>query len=189
MFQRFSKFVLPVALVAIIVAGCSAPEPYVWRPYTIDRDHVYFPNGPVLENQSVVEICYSHRNATPALLTQIAKDECGRFGLSARFLGQDHGLCPLVTPVAAQFECQGPSSRVEGGAPVTPSQPGSLFNSLEEGGVAGSVLPPMGTTFNADDVSTRAKSEPYPTFLFNGVPGRPPATPQAPALTSPQSQP
>lgn len=185
MIQRFSKFVLPVALIAVTVAGCSAPEPYVWRPYTIDRDHEFFPNGPVLENQSVVDICYSKRNATPEVLTQMAKDECGRFGLSARFISQDHGLCPLLTPIAAQFECEGPSSRVVGGAPVTQSQPGSLFNNTGQGGVAGSVLPPMGSTFSADDVSTRAKSEPYPTFLFNGAQPRP----QTPPQTSPQSQP
>lgn len=177
MIQRFSKFVLPIALIAVTVVGCSAPDPYVWRPYTIDRDHEFFPNGPVLDNESVVEVCYSNRSATPALLTQIAKDECGRFGLSARFVGQDYGLCPLVTPIAAQFECQGPFTSVLGGAPATPNQPGTLFNSAGQGGVAGSVLPPMGTTFNADDVSTRAKSEPYPTFLFNG--------PQTPTKTNP----
>lgn len=189
MFHSFSKFVLPVALVAITVAGCSAPEPYVWRPYTIDREHKFFPNGPVLENQSVVEICYSNRNATPTLLTQMAKDECGRFGLSARFLSQDHGICPLVTPIAAQFECNGPSSRIVRGERVTPSQPGALFNNMGQSGVAGSVLQPMGSTFNADDVSTRAKSEPYPTFLFNGAQGGSQTIPQTPTQAPPQSQP
>ena len=189
MFHRFSKFVLPVALIAITVAGCSAPEPYVWRPYTIDREHEYFPSGPVLENLSVVDICYSNRHATPALLTQMANDECGRFGLSARFVGQDYGLCPLVTPIAAQFECEGGSSRVVGGTPVAPNQPDSLFNNRGQSGVAGSVLPPMGSTFGADDVSTRAKSEPYPTFLFNDTQGRSQVTPQVTPQTPSQSQP
>lgn len=189
MFQRFSKIALPIVMIAVTSVGCSAPEPYVWRPYTIDREHVHFPDGPVLESNSVISICYTDQSATPALLTQMAKDECGRFGLSARFTRQDYGLCPLVTPIAAQFECEGPSSQVVGGTPVAPSQPGALFNNSGQSGVAGSVLPPMGATFNAEDVSTRAKSQPYPTFLFNGPQGQPQTTPQPTTQTPPKSQP
>lgn len=167
MFQRFSKIVLPIAFVAIAVVGCSSPDPYVWRPYTIDREDEHFPQGPVLASGSVIAICYTNRNATTASLTQMAKDECGRFGLSARFDSQDHGLCPLVTPIAARFACEGPASQVVGGTTVQPSQPGSLFQSTGPSGVVGSVLPPMGSAINAEDVSTSAKSETFPTFLFN----------------------
>ena len=185
MFQRFSKIVLPIALVAITVVGCSAPDPYVWRPYTIDREHENFPEGPILASGSVIAICYTNRNATPALLTQMAKDECGRFGLSARFNGQDHGLCPLVTPIAARFACEGPTPQIVGGAVVQPSQSETLFQGAGQGGVAGSVLPPMGTTFNAEDVSTRAKSEPYPTFLFNDPQRQARSVPQTPSQAQP----
>lgn len=185
MFQRFSKAVLPIALAAITLVGCSGVEPYVWRPYTIDREHEHFPVGPVLEDKSVIAICYSKRNATPALLNQMARDECGRFGLSARFKRQDHGLCPLVTPVAAQFTCEGPSGQVVGRTITSQEQPGTLFQGSGQRGVAGSVLPPMGSTFNAEDVSTRAKSEPYPTFLFNDTQRQSQRQPQTQTQTRP----
>lgn len=164
--QTFSIF-----FVATILIGCSAPEPYVWRPYTIDRSHVNFPDGPTLTNGSQFSICYAKRGTTPASLKQMADEECGRFGLTAKFSQQDHSICPLATPTAAQFSCQNASGQAITQSPN--QQPGSLFQGTGQGAVSKSVLPPSATTFSAEDVSTTAKSAPYPTFLFNGQQPRP----------------
>ena len=171
MFLRPFKHTLSICIVAAILIGCSAPEPYVWRPYTIDREHDDFPLGPTLISGSQISICYAKRGATPASLKQLANDECGRFGLTATFKQQDHGLCPLVTPIAAQFSCHGASGQIITQSPNL--QPGSLFQGTGQGTASRSVLPPSATTFSAEDVSTTAKSQPYPTFLFNGQKSRP----------------
>lgn len=171
MFKSHIKHTFSILFVAVILIGCSAPDPYVWRPYTIDREHEFFPDGPILANGSGISICYAKRGTTPNLLKQMADEECGRFGMTSKFAQQDHGICPLATPIAAQFVCVGGS-----GQAITQSsspQPGSLFQGAEQNGVRGSVLPPSGLAFSAEDVSTTAKSAPYPTFLFNGQPTRP----------------
>lgn len=171
MFQSLFKQTFSILFVAAILIGCSAPAPYVWRPYTIDRAHEDFPDGPTLENGSQISICYSKRGTTPALLKQLADEECGRFGMTAMFEEQDHGLCPLVTPIAAQFSCLGGAGQAMTQSPN--HQPGSLFQGTGQGTTSRSVLPPSATTFSAEDVSTTAKSQPYPTFLFNGQQSRP----------------
>lgn len=165
------KHALSILFVAVILIGCSSPDPYVWRPYTIDRDHEFFPTGPVLTDGSEISICYAKRGTTPNALKQIADEECGRFGLTSQFAKQDHGICPLVTPVAAQYACiDNTGQAITNG---TPQQPGTLFQGAGQGTVSRSVFPPSASTISAEDVSTTAKSKAYPTFLFNGPQTRP----------------
>jgi len=171
MFQSLFKQTFSVLFVATILIGCSAPEPYVWRPYTIDRAHANFPDGPTLTSGSQFSICYAKRGTTPAALKQLADEECGRFGMTSKFANQNYGICPLATPTAAQFSCQGASGQVITQSPD--QQPGSLFQSSGQNAISRSVLPSSATTFSAEDVSTTAKSQPYPTFLFNGPQTRP----------------
>lgn len=172
MIMSLSKHTCSTLIVAFFLIGCSAPEPYVWRPYTIDRAHVDFPDGPALSNGSRFSICYVKSGTTPTELQQIADEECGRFGLKSRFAKQNHDLCPLVTPVAAQFACVGEPEQIDK-TTVDQQRPGSLFQDSGSSGASGSILPPSASTFNAEDVSTTAKSAPYPTFLFNGAKTRP----------------
>ncbi len=171
MFQSPFKHLFTAVVLAVFLIGCSAPEPYVWRPYTIDRGHEFFPDGPDLTSGSQFSICYAKRGTTPASLKQLADEECGRFGMTAKFAQQNHGICPLVTPIAAEFSCQSASGQVITQSPN--QQPGSLFQNAGQGPVSRSVLPPSATTFSAEDVSTTAKSQPYPTFLFNDQQSRP----------------
>ena len=166
------KHICSTFIVTFILVGCSAPEPYVWRPYTIDRSHVDFPDGPTLITGSQISICYNKRGATPIALQKMANQECGRFGMTSRFAKQEHGVCPLATPIAAQFTCVGGSAEAIKKA-ANQQRPGSLFQDTGQNGVSGSVLPSFISTFNAEDVSTTAKSQPYPTFLFNNEQKRP----------------
>lgn len=163
-----------VAVVAFL-AGCSAasfsPEPYVWRPYTIDRDHEDFPDGPVLEAGSEISVCYAKAGATPVALKQLANDECGRFGLLARYQQTDMGICPLLTPSAAQFSCELPEGQIA--IDRRSVEPGNLFVGNKDVSAPGSVLPPSFSGIGAADVSTTAKSAPYPTYLFDGKQKRP----------------
>ena len=101
----------------------------------------------------------------------MANEECGGFGLKARFARNAHGVCPLLTPIAAQFTCKPALDQAITQSPGP--QPGALFQGKVLPNTPGSVLPPSATRFGAEDVSTTAKSAPYPTFLFNGQQTRP----------------
>lgn len=171
MIMSHLKHALSILFVAVILIGCSAPEPYVWRPYTIDREHEFFPVGPVLTNGSQISICYAKRGTTPNALKIIADEECGRFGMTSQFAQQDHGLCPLATPVAAQYSCLGAAGQAI--TNTASQQPGTLFQGSGQGATSRSVLPPSASTISAEDVSTTAKSKAYPTFLFNDPQKRP----------------
>lgn len=171
MFQSPFKHLFSIVLLAVMLVGCSAPEPYVWRPYTIDREHVHFPDGPTLTNGSEFSICYAKRGTTPDRLKQLADEECGRSGLGAIFTRQDHGVCPLATPTAAQFTCRGDADQMITQSPD--QQPGSLLQNNGQGAGSKSVLPSSAFSFGAEDVSTTAKSAPYPTYLFDGQKSRP----------------
>lgn len=160
------KHVLLMLFIAVVVAACAAPEPYVWRPYAIDREAADFPYGPELEVGSVIQICYSKSGATPQKIRQLANKECQRFGLAAHFEQTEYKVCPLLTPVTAEFSCKLPAGQAKQDASGDRRK---LFLSPNENFQArGAALPPMRSAISADDVSTTAKSQPYPTFLFNG---------------------
>lgn len=163
-----------VAVVAFL-AGCSAmslaPEAYVHRPYAINRDDENFPNGPELEEYDEVTICYAKAATTPGAIKKLADEECSRFGMSAKFDETDFAICPLLTPSAAKFVCRLP----EGQSAVRPteSRSSTLFRGSSERPVVGSTLPRSFSGIGAADVSTSAKSAPYPTYLFDGKQKRP----------------
>lgn len=168
--ELMNKFVALFSVVsAIAVAGCSGGEAYVDRPWEIDRDRADFPYGPELRDGQTIAVCYSKSGNRPADVLRLANEECSKAGLTARLDEQIYGGCPIYTPTRAVFVC-GAAVATKGQAPVTarPSSPGVNF-APTNAPVKGSVLP---DNFGANNVSTTAKSEPFPTFLFND-PNRP----------------
>lgn len=160
-----TKRLLIAVFLLLAVAGCSGAEPYVNRPYAINRELKTFPDGPAIVNGRIVTICYAKSKATPASIRALAEDECGIAGLTASFVEQNWNTCPLVAPNAALFRCGGPVSAEKSGSV---GQPGSLMPAFTAPRPAGAGRP-VGS-IGAADVSTTAKSEPFPTYLFNPGP-------------------
>ena len=55
-----------------------------------------------------VTICYGKRGTTPEEIRDMAQTECAQFEKTTRFTDQNYQTCPLLTPVAANFECVKP---------------------------------------------------------------------------------
>jgi hypothetical protein len=154
------------------LAACSGEPPYVNRPYEINRGLESFPDGPEIVSGSTRTVCSSKSASTPAQIRTLASDECAKSGLGIGFVEQVYDVCPLMTPNAAVFECvasvggQGTGPRAAANtAPVI--QPPSFAAPRPAG--AGRTL----GSISAADVSTTAKSQPFPTYLFNnGQPTR-----------------
>ncbi len=144
----FSGFrAILVVVAAFLAAACSLPEPYVQREWEFNRDSPYFPSGPKFidkltgEERKValqVIVCYAKNSADPAKIVGLARDECGKYGLTPKFFEQTLNYCPLMTPVAAVYNCSGQIAAAKnpaaaayatgGRAPTTESSPRFLFN-------------------------------------------------------------
>ncbi len=168
--NNFAKFVA-VSAVVFVIAGCITEPPYVSRPYAIDRGAPDFPDGPELTDGATVTVCYASNAATPDEVRRLAAEECRRFGLKSEYFEQTYENCPVRAPVAAVFTCvdsnlsvDGVGSRAAGTGTV--SRPSTSAFDAPRG-----VLPPS-FGLGAEDVSTTAKSEPFPTFLLNPPPTR-----------------
>lgn len=161
--------VMTVAFAVSIVAACAGGEAYVDRPHELNRDSPYFPDGPDLAEGDNVTVCYSKSASSPKEIFELADNECRRFGLRAELDEQVYTLCPMVTPIAAIFTCE---IAVAGGGQVFGST-APRFSATPSTAAPvqpkGSVLP---DNFGSSSVSTTAKSDPFPTFLFND-PNRP----------------
>jgi len=97
---------LPLSLIFLMtafVAGCGRTAPYVYDAGEFNRDTDAFRNG--IKDRKTVSICYAKRATTPAQITKLAGRECARFGKIARFSRQSYLECPVLTPVAAIFDC------------------------------------------------------------------------------------
>jgi len=83
---------------ALATAGCGsflAPFEGVAR----------LPRGDAVEAGPRVAICYNALFTTPAQVRKLAEDACG-ISAAPSFAAQDiRGLCPLMTPVRANFVC------------------------------------------------------------------------------------
>lgn len=159
--MKVNYFGLLAITVAVSLAGCAAEPAYVQRLYAIDRENADFPLGPELKADSMVTVCYAKSSATPQAVRKLADDECGRFGFGTTFVEQTLSLCPLMTPVAAIFKCT--NSGVAGSTPSGQLGTVPMMPALAAPGTA--IQPSVG--IGAADVSTTAKSAPFPVFLFN----------------------
>lgn len=132
-----------VGLAAAVLAGCSyTAEPYVYDVTAYDREHPDFAKTPKTMNE--VTVCYSKYGTTPAQITRLAAETCGRYGAGIQFLKNTYTLCPVTTPVGAQFACVGGAAQTSGGrgaARAVTGQPGAPAAGFEEG------ARPMGVLF------------------------------------------
>jgi len=101
-------FVLPmIGLLAGGVAACGT-QPYVYDASEFNRSAENFGKDPT--DISSVTVCYKSSSTTPDAVRTLAINECAMFGKTARFIDQNYLLCPLTTPVAANYACDGPPS-------------------------------------------------------------------------------
>lgn len=161
MIKQTAKSIVAVLLGSFVVGACTTQEPYIARPYAINREHVDFPDGPDVVAGIGVTVCYSKSDTTPAAIRAVANKECQRGGLEARFIEQTLDQCTLTAPVAAVFTCNVGTRSV----PASQSSSNVITPDFSAPAPAGS-LKPLGT-LGAADVSTTAKSKPFPIFLFN----------------------
>lgn len=100
------RWILPlIALCALTAtAGCSLPDPYVYRDQEFNRDLRTF--GKDLTDISSVAVCYNKKNATPQQIVQMAQAECAKYGRIARFYRQRLLYCPITTPIQAVYVCE-----------------------------------------------------------------------------------
>lgn len=159
--KHMAKSIGALLLVSFVVGACTTQEPYIARPYAIDREHVNFPDGPDVVAGVGVTVCYSKSDTTPAAIRAVANKECQRGGLEALFIEQTLDQCTLTAPVAAVFICNVGTKSV----PASRSSSNVIAPDFTAPAPAGS-LRPLGT-LSAADVSTTAKSKPFPIFLFN----------------------
>ena len=89
--------------VVLAIAACSAPPPYVHIGQEFNRDSDAYLYG--VTSREDVKICYSKSNATPQQVTALALKECAQVSKRAVFREQSLQVCPLVTPVAAIYDC------------------------------------------------------------------------------------
>ena len=108
-FTRIPLLILMTSL-ASFITGCSGGAPYVYDSGEFNRESEVYRQG--IKDRKDVTVCYSKRATTPHQVSGLAREECARFGKSARFREQSYNSCPLLTPVAAIFDCVQQTSRV-----------------------------------------------------------------------------
>ena len=90
---------------AFLAAACAAPDAYVYNPGEFDRASKTFGKEP--EDLSSVTICYNKIATNPGIISKLAVEECRKYGKEAIFSEQKLDKCPLFTPIAAIYNCQG----------------------------------------------------------------------------------
>ena len=88
----------------VLLMGCAVDlQPHVYIPGEFDRSQSNF-NKP-LKDRSEVIICFNKLKTTPQKINNMAVLECARFNKRAVFVMQETQFCPLVTPIAARYNC------------------------------------------------------------------------------------
>ena len=104
---------LGLIAVLVLAAACGGP-PYIHDTSEFNRGSEFFSKPRTTRNN--VTVCYRKGATTAAAVQRLAAAECGRFGKSAALLEQNLNVCPLLTPIAAVFECQGPGAPQRAGS-------------------------------------------------------------------------
>ena len=89
-------------LSVFLVTACESPA-YIHSKSEFNRNSPDFNRD--IKDRDELTICYNKSDNTPQDVLEMAKDECGKFGKSARFIDQDRITCPLSNPIAANFTC------------------------------------------------------------------------------------
>lgn len=88
----------------IFLAGCAADlQPHIYIPEEFDRTRPDF-NKPLKDRGEVI-ICFNKLKTTPQKIANMAALECSRFNKNAEFVKQEALNCPLLTPIAARYNC------------------------------------------------------------------------------------
>jgi len=103
-FTRIPLLILMTSLISLI-SGCSGGDAYVYNSKEFARESETFRSG-ILDREEVT-VCYSKGATSPRQITKLARDECRQFGKSAQFREQSYQVCPLMTPIAAIYDCVG----------------------------------------------------------------------------------
>jgi len=101
--------VLYVILTGLVLSACGAPPAYIHNADEFNRRAATFAKAP--ENIDSVTVCYNKFGTRPEIIAKMAQAECGKFNKEAEFSHQSFQICPLVTPVAAVYDCVGKESR------------------------------------------------------------------------------
>jgi hypothetical protein len=94
------------AMTLLLLGGCGATDPYIYKPREFDRRAPDF-NKPITDRREVT-LCYTAIGTTDRTLLRMAEEECARFGKRAEARSETFGPCPLLTPIAATFACVAP---------------------------------------------------------------------------------
>jgi hypothetical protein len=99
------RWVRPGLWIAVVtaLAGCGATDAYVYKKDEFDRDAKTFNKEPKDRNE--VTICYNSVGTSDKRVSDIAEQECVKFGKTARRENEVFGDCPLLTPIEARFAC------------------------------------------------------------------------------------
>ncbi|MCC7016540.1 MAG: hypothetical protein IT564_04995 [Rhodospirillales bacterium] len=88
------------ALIAIL-SGCARSEPFVFKNTEFDRRTF----GRPASVPGLIQVCYSSTTTTPEAVIRVAEEECAKYGKMAQMIGQDISICPMTTPIAANYLC------------------------------------------------------------------------------------
>lgn len=78
-------------------------EPYVYKAEEFNRNAPTFRKEPADLDQ--VTVCFSGLAASKAKVDSMAEAACEKHGKVARNRRDSIGVCPLMTPWEAQFDC------------------------------------------------------------------------------------
>jgi hypothetical protein len=93
---------LTLILSVFLATACESPA-YIYKEGEFNRNAADFNRD--IKDRDELTICYNKSDTTSQDVLEMAKDECGRFGKSAKFINQDRETCPLSNPIAANFTC------------------------------------------------------------------------------------
>jgi hypothetical protein len=90
-------------VLALAAAGCGETDPYLHKPGEFNRNLPTFNQEPT--DLTEVTVCYSSLASSTEGVAAVAAERCRQFGRSARLRSYGYTDCPLLTPVAAHFDC------------------------------------------------------------------------------------
>ena len=100
--SKLNKIIF-LPLLVLWLSACTDSGPYIFKADEFDRTSPNFAKE--LKDRSGVEICYNKWSTTPKIVTQMAQDECSRFGKEAHFVLNRKLVCSIGTPAQAVYWC------------------------------------------------------------------------------------
>ena len=107
MYSNILNKIIFLSLLVLWLSACTGSGPYIFKADEFDRNSRYFSKEP--EDRSGVKICYNKWSTTPEIVTQMARDECSRFGKEAHFVANRNLECSIGAPAQAVYRCLCPA--------------------------------------------------------------------------------